>query len=285
MRLSSVIAGATTPSRSPHIARDCAAVLAMTGAFFVQAAGAQTPPPPRGADKAPEAVRPLLGAWDLEQVGAGRKCTITLGVEDAARGRQLRFPATCRRALPILDDAAAWSMGPDGQPRLDDAQGKAILAFAKGSDGALQGKGPDGKQYWLDPKGYPRAARRPPPSAAEAAATAAQRPTVVDPRRAPAADTLPGRYVMMRQQNREACRIALGTGTGTVTGGRATAAIEGTCQDTGFLIFDPVGWRYEAGRLTLLARKGHSIDLVFEDGQWRKDPAVGATLMLRKLPD
>jgi hypothetical protein len=281
MRPSSVIAGTTTPSRTPRIARDCAAVLAMTGALFVQAAGAQTPPPPRGADKAPEAIRPLLGAWDLEQVGAGRKCTITLGVEDAARGRQLRFPATCRRALPILDDAASWSVGPDGQPRLDDAQGKTILAFAKGSDGALQGKGSDGRQYWLDPKGYPRAARRPPPSAAEAAATAAQRPTVVDVARAPAADSLPGRYAMMRQQNREACRIALGAGPA----GRATVAIEGTCQDTGFLIFDPVGWRYEAGRLTLLARKGHSVDLVFENGQWRKDPAVGATLMLRRLAD
>lgn len=281
MRKPPLVAGTVSAAGRVRPVRHCAAVLAMTGTLLLSLASAQTPPPPRGAEKAPEAIRPLLGAWDLEQVGAGRKCTITLGAEDAPRGRQLRFPATCRRALPILDDAAAWNLTPAGQPRLDDAQGKTILAFAKGSDGALQGKGSDGKQYWLDPKGYPRAARRPPPSAAEAAATAAQRPTVVDPRRAPAADGLPGRYVMMRQQNREACRLALGTGPA----GRATAAIEGTCQDTGFLIFDPAGWRYEAGRLTLIARKGHSVDLVFEGGLWRKDPAVGATLMLRKLPD
>ena len=53
--------------------------------------------------------------------------------------------------------------------------------------------------------------------------------------------------------------------------------------DTGLTIFDPVGWRYAGGRLTLVARRGHGTDLVFENGQWRKDPAVGAPLLMRKL--
>ena len=42
-------------------------------------------------------------------------------------------------------------------------------------------------------------------------------------------------------------------------------------------------WRYATGRLTLVARRGHGTDLVFENGQWRKDPAVGAPLLMRKL--
>jgi hypothetical protein len=283
MRSNPVIASAAKRSRAARPRLDGLIALAATGALFVQApADAQTQPLPRGAEKAPEIIRPLLGAWDLEQVGAARKCTIVLGVEDAAHGRQLRFPATCRRALPVLETAMTWTATPRGLPILNDARGKALIAFEeKGTDAVLHGKGADGNRYLLDPKGYPRAARRPPSSAAETAAVFAQRPTVVDPSRAPAADSLPGRYAMMRQQSREACRIALGAGTA----GRATAAIEGTCQDTGFLIFDPVGWRYEAGRLTLLARKGHSVELVFENGQWRKDPAVGAPLMLRKLAD
>ena len=83
----------------------------------------------------------------------------------------------------------------------------------------------------------------------------------------------------MRQQNREACRLVLNPGTGT--GG--PAAFEGSCQDTGLAIFDPAGWRYAAGRLSLVARKGHTTELVFESGQWRKDPAVGAPLLMRKL--
>ncbi len=246
-------------------------------------ASAQTQPPVRGADKAPDAIRPLLGAWDVEKVGASRKCTITLGVEEVAHGRQLRFPATCRRALPILSAVASWTVTADGKPRLNDALGKPVLVFSEaGAEGGFDGKTADGQTYRLDPKGYPRSARRPPASAAELAATAAQRPTAVDPARAPAADTLPGRYSMMRQPNREACRIVLG-GASATPADRLPAAFEGNCSDTGLTIFDPAGWRYAAGRLSLIARKGHSVDLVFENGQWRKDPAVGAPLLMRKL--
>ncbi len=89
--------------------------LALVGlALWGQAAAAQAPPLPRGADRAPAAIASLLGAWTLEQVGAPRQCTVTLGAEAAGLGRQIRFPATCRRALPILDGVTAWSPTPDG---------------------------------------------------------------------------------------------------------------------------------------------------------------------------
>ncbi|PZO01056.1 MAG: hypothetical protein DCF30_08255 [Hyphomicrobiales bacterium] len=240
---------------------------------------AQTTMPPRGADQAPDSLRPLLGAWDLEAVDQPRRCTIILGAETVAHGRQVRFPATCRRALPVLSDVSTWTVTAKGLPVLADAQGKAVLGFdGTGPTVALQAKAGDGKAYRLDPKSYPRSAK-PPASAAALAAAAAQRPTVVDPGRAPAADTLPGRYTLMRQQNREACRLVLSPGPQP----DAPAAFEGPCTDTGLTIFDPVGWRYSAGRLSLVARKGHSVDLVFENGQWRKDPAVGAPLLLRRL--
>lgn len=255
-------------------------LLAAGCGLWLAAAQAQTAPPPRGAETAPAAVRPLLGAWDLELAGAARSCTVTLGAEDAPHGRQLRFPATCRRALPILAEARSWSLAPAGRPQLHDAQGKVVIAFTEGApEQGFAGKGADGKSYALASKNHPRAARRPPPSAAELRATAARRPTPVDPALAPAAESLPGRYALMRQPGREACRLVLAP----VSGGQASAAFEGPCRDTGLTIFDPVGWRYAGGRLTLVARKGHGVDLVFEDGQWRKDPAVGAPLMMRKL--
>lgn len=245
-------------------------------------ARAQTPPLPRGAETAPAAIRPLLGAWDLEQLGVPRRCTITLGAEPAANGRQVRFPATCHRAVPILGQVASWSLGAGGQPQLDDASGKPVIAFARAKPEAdLEGKGTDGKQYALSAKDHPRAARRPVPNAAEQAATLAARPTVVDPAKAPAPEGLPGLYSVMRQPNREACRLTLSAGADA--SGRAPAAFEGRCGDTGLTIFDPAGWRYAGGRLSLIARRGHSVDLVFENGQWRKDPAVGAPLLMRKL--
>lgn len=251
---------------------------------LVSTAHAQaTPPLPRGADRAPDAVRPVIGAWDFEMVGQPRKCTITFAADEIPNGRQLRYPAICRRALPVLHQVVSWSATPSGLPRLNDALGKPVIEFASaGTEKGLQGKTADGQQYTLDPKGYPRSARRAPSSPAEIASQTAQRPTAIDPSRAPTPETLPGRYAMMRQQNREACKITLSPGP-VAADGRAPAAFEGLCPDTGLTIFDPAGWRYQAGRLTLVARKGHGVDLVFENGQWRKDPAVGAPLLLKKL--
>jgi len=266
-----------------RVAASAVLPLLAAGLLASATAQAQTAPPPHGAERAPDAVRPLLGAWDLEQAGASRSCTVTLGAEDTANGRQLRFPATCRRALPVLNDVAAWSLAPDGRPRLVDAKGEALITFREGTaERGFTGAGTDGKAYELASKNHPRAARRPARSPAELAATAAQRRTVVDPELAPAADTLPGRYAMMRQTGREACRLVLSAGPAGAMG-QAPASFEGSCQDTGLAIFDPAGWRYTAGRLALVARRGHSVELVFEDGQWRKDPAVGAPLLLRKL--
>ncbi len=250
-------------------------------ALWGLAAAAQTAPPPRGADRAPPAISLLLGAWDLELTGAPRRCTVTLGAEETAGGRRLRFPATCRRALPLLADVASWSLGPDGGPRLNDADGKPILAFGQQGPIGFSGRGRDGKDYALNRGPHPRVAPRPAPSPAESAATAAQRPTLVDPARAPAAATLPGLYALMRQQGREACRLRLDAPS--LEGEAAGARLERPCPDTGITIFDPATWRYAGGRLTLVARKGHSVDLVFEAGVWRKDPAVGAPLLLRRL--
>lgn len=241
-------------------------------------AAAQTAPLPRGADNAPDAIRRWLGAWDLALADASRSCTVTLGAEAAGNRRQLRFPATCRRALPVLDAAASWTLNGSGQPQIMDAGGKELIGFQSGTpETGLDGKGSDGKAYKLASRDHPRVAPRSPQNAA---ATTAQRITVVDPATAPTLDSVPGRYVLMRQQNREACRLVLSP---TAADGRQPAAFEGLCPDTGLTIFDPVGWRYAGGRLTLVARRGHGTDLVFENGQWRKDPAVGAPLMMRKL--
>lgn len=242
---------------------------------------AQTAPLPRGAEQAPADVRLFLGAWELGIVDQSRRCTVTLGAEPAGNGRQLRFPATCRRALPLLSQAVSWSLTPAGLPRLNDVAGKALVSFTRASGSApLTGEGTDGQRYDLASGNHPRVARERPQSAAEQRALAAARQTAVDPAQVQPTESLPGRYAMMRQANREACRIALSAGPAE----RSPAAFDGRCDDTGLMIFDPAGWRYVAGRLSLIARKGHSVDFVFENGQWRKDPAVGAPLMLKKLP-
>src|SRR4051794_41844592 len=46
------------------------------------------------------------GAWGMSLDGSYRKCRVTLGPEDLGSARPLRFPAGCRRALPILNATA-----------------------------------------------------------------------------------------------------------------------------------------------------------------------------------
>jgi hypothetical protein len=258
------------------------AALAALALFVASPAGAQTAPLPRGAERAPEALKPFIGAWDIEKLGASRECTVTFGAEISGQGRQLRFPATCRRALPILTSVIAWDVA-DGSPRLLDGHGKAVIVFSEKADPGRRGTGSDGARYGLDPTSYVRAQQLPAPSRAELAATAAARPTAVDPASAPAPGTVPGRYTVMRQAGRDICKLVLSTNP-SANAGASVASFDGLCPDTGLTIFSPVAWRYEAGRLELIARKGHKVELVFEGGQWRKDPAVGAPLMLKKLP-
>jgi hypothetical protein len=267
--------GLISTRKAKGLAALAAGLLLLAGPVFAQGQPAGRPA---------TAPRALAGAWEIEKIGAPRSCTVTFGTEPAAKGWQLRFPATCRRALPILNEAAGWDLGSAGAPRLVDGAGKVLIAFDERSGAAgRRGKGSDGAQYGLDPKGHARVAARPAPSAAELAATAASRRTPVDSAQAPAIESVPGRYAAMRQPGREVCKLSL-TAAPSETAGATVASFEGACTDTGLTIFSPVAWRYVAGRLELIARKGHKVELVFEDGQWRKDPAVGAPLMLKKLP-
>jgi len=104
----------------------------------------------------------------------------------------------------------------------------------------------------------------------------------VDPAKAPPFAVLPGVYVVDRYLEREVCKVSLGAAMLDASGRHEARLLDG-CHDNGLQTFDPVAWRYEAGRLTLQARKGHQVTLISErDGQWRRDPDVGATLMLRK---
>ena len=46
--------------------------------------------------------------WELSLDGSNRKCQIILMTQGAGATQALRFPAGCRRALPILNTTAGW---------------------------------------------------------------------------------------------------------------------------------------------------------------------------------
>jgi hypothetical protein len=252
-------------------ARGLRLLAALLAALATAPAVATSPPTP--ADIASAA-----GAWDLALEGSHRRCRVTLAVEAAGIGRALRFPVGCRRALPILSGASSW-MADKGAIRLLDSQGRAVLHFAPGRDEGSLTAAAGSTTYRLERQDRDVvAARLPPPPA-----PGVPQVTQVDPAKAPPADSVPGLYIVDRYSEREVCRLDLAPRPSAGAGRYEARILEG-CRDGGLALFDPIAWRYEAGRLTLSARRGHEVTLISErKDHWRRDPEVGATLILRKV--
>ncbi len=85
-----------------------------------------------------------------------------------------------------------------------------------------------------------------------------------------------GRYAVLRAGDKDTgCMLTLRPA--------GKAQLAPACRDNGIVIFDPVGWAVERGRLVLTARKGHKTVFDREQGMWRRDAKDGKPLALRPL--
>jgi hypothetical protein len=226
------------------------------------AAAAPDPARPRNAAEA-------AGAWSLSLDGTPRRCVVTLA-GDAAAGQTVRFPAGCRRALPIVGRLARWRLE-DGALRLLDEANAPVLDFAlPETPGPLSAAAASGERYGIAPEGPRAAPPEPPPVIRAALPKPDPRPPATPP-----PEGVSGTYALDRFSEKDTCRLALDVG--------ALRVLDG-CRDLGLTVFDPVSWRYDEGRITLFARRGHSVGLVpFGDGRWRRDPETGTTFVLRRV--
>jgi len=212
-------------------------------------------------------------------------------MEDLGADRALHFPAGCRRALPILNTAFGWGID-KGVIRFLDKDGQPVLTFepqGAGEEGLIA-RTAVGETYLLDPKDQPAQIQR---ASASAASSTSERMVArfmtgpvpaprTDPAKMPPFATVPGIYVVDRDPEREVCRVNLGIAMLEASGRYEARLLDG-CRDNTLRVFDPVAWRYVAGRLTLQARQGDEVMLTLErEGQWRCTPDGGGTLVLRK---
>jgi hypothetical protein len=247
------------------------------------AAAQETPPPsPEGAMPAtlPDTLAGAAGTWDLALAGGQRRCVLTLSADSGPSGRIVRFPAGCRRALPVMAGIAGWLYGEDGL-RLVDTNVRPILTFAREPDGrSLGAASGNGERYSLVPLQI--AAMRP---AGETPPATTASPAAAEPAAAPASPEgpAPGLYALDRATQKDVCRLELAPPDAAAKDQAAVRLLPG-CRDSGITVFDPTTWRFAAGHLTLKARRGHAVNLVsVGDGRWRRDPDVGVTLVLRKV--
>lgn len=257
-----------------RLARIGSVALFLVSAGAARAATAEAPPPS-------PLVSALAGGWDLADGKSGRKCRLTLTDAPVANGYGLGAPPACRTAVPLLVQAAAWTVTAEKRIEFLDAAGKAVLVFdraaAPGSFAASQGG-----SFTLTAVGGTKEAPR---SAAVAAAldsksAAPAEPEKVLPPLSP--DALVGTWGMARERFKPLCSIDLLPAKGKKVGTFA-AKLSGGCIDIGLKVFSPIAWRTDRGRLILIAAKGHEQSFAPDkDGVFGKDPPSGSELYMRK---
>ncbi|MFO1102274.1 MAG: AprI/Inh family metalloprotease inhibitor [Methylocystis sp.] len=92
-----------------------------------------------------------------------------------------------------------------------------------------------------------------------------------------------GRYSILREGDKDTgCMLTLDARVRGRAGLKAQLAP--ACRDNGVVIFDPVGWGIDQGRLVVTARKGHKAHFDKDAaGVWRRDGKEGKALGLRPL--
>ncbi|GLS45476.1 AprI/Inh family metalloprotease inhibitor [Methylobacterium brachythecii] len=288
------------------------------------APAAETPsaPPPAPPMKTlPETLGDAVGTWDMALDGSNRRCELSLSGDSGPNGRLLRFPAGCRRALPVLAEAAGWLFAEKGI-RIVDRNVRPLVSFVPRPDQqSLIGKDEKGGSYSLVPLQTMATLPPPPPPIADESQPSAPGISDVAPSQgipgsqpmlqsgvltkpqpiaradvpapisaAPMNGSPVGTYALDRFNEKDVCRIALESRAIAAKAEReplkdlSPARLLPGCRDSGIATFDPTSWRYASGHLTLKARRGHAINLVrTADGVWRRDPDTGTTLVLRKV--
>ncbi|GJE37957.1 hypothetical protein KHHGKMAE_2021 [Methylobacterium persicinum] len=253
---------------------------------------AASPPPSAPAfpeETLPTKVADVPGTWDLSRDGTTRRCVMTLLRDRGPAGQKVNFPAGCRRALPLMGAVAGWLYS-DEAVRLVDANVRPVLLFKRRPDRRSYVATEQGETYSLVPLdiiGMRPPGSEPPQAEAVVAAPApapdlAQPAALAPPAPQPAARPLvqegapqPGTYALDRFRQQGTCRLGLAEG--------GIVKLLPGCQDEGIEVFNPVRWRFANGRMTLVAKRGHTIELVANgEGNWRRDPEVGTTLVLRR---
>ena len=91
-----------------------------------------------------------------------------------------------------------------------------------------------------------------------------------------------GRYAVLRAEDKDTgCMLTLEQ---RPAAGGFKAQLAPACRDNGLVVFDPVAWSLDHGRLSLVARKGHKAHFDREaGGVWRRDSKEGKALSLRPM--
>lgn len=233
------------------------------------------------------------GGYLLSTEGGARRCMLLLRAIAVPHGHAIGFPLQCRVALPVLGEAAAWTVERDGPSektkiRFLDTKGEALLTFDRpGDKDGLVGKDREGKTYELQPGDGRSLAVRfgAPPAAARQRQSAPTGPST-GPENAGDLRLMTetaGRYDFLRGPERPTgcvLTLALPAGAG------AAATLAPACPDRGITFFAPERWSIAGNTLWLLNGRGQKISFSqSRRGSWEKSAGQGEPLLMQRRQD
>ncbi len=232
-------------------------VIALGFGLFVTNALAQAPqtPPPAGGPPPSDAMRNLVGTWELSNPDRDRKCQLTFKLDPAPPGRAVQLSQTCAAAFPDLRAIAAWQMGSDDALKLVDAKG-TVLSELNEVEAGMYETMPSHTHYFLQ----------------TLAAINKERIT----------DDLFGEWQFTRGTAKVVCQMTF-ENTARDTDSFALTVKSGC--DPIITRFAPVGWRLDRGQLVMLAANGQSWR--FEENEeavWSRVPAMRPPMVMNRPP-
>ncbi len=196
--------------------------------------------PGRGLAQTPQsdAVKAMLGAWELSNADRDKICMITFRPESAPGGRKLDFDKACAEVFALTKGVTAWTLGANDTLRFVDAKGKAVLEVSEVESGMFEGERAGEGLYFLQNL---------------AAASAAARP----------AEQMSGDWAVMREADKPICIITFSK----TAAGDGTLKLKPGCDAT-VAAFNPSSWHMERGELVMSAARG---------GVWRFEESDAVT--------
>lgn len=202
-----------------------------------------------------EAVKGMIGGWEMSNADRDRTCIITFKLDAAGPGRALELDKNCTATFPNLKEVAAWTIGKDDALRLIDARGRLVIEFNEVENGLFESAHSSDSLYFLQTV-----------AAAEG--------------REHTPDRMFGRWAFAYANRRPICHIELAN-TAADTESFALQVAPGC--DALVAGFGPKSWRMDRGQLVLLSTSGEAWR--FEEGDpatWRRIPEGRQPLLLTR---
>jgi hypothetical protein len=222
-------------------------------------------------------IRAAAGLWDLSLANTDRRCAITLGMVSSVTEQPLRFPAPCRKALPVLAEASYWKLASGRRLVLLGREARPLLVFDAGpQDTVLWASAVTGESYRLEPRQKSLAMARPVSgdvivtgasqiaSAPSASASSEAKPSTAAPLAAPVLpaylrpSVVPGFYSVDRGIQRNICYLELMAGVPDI-GRLAKVRVIDSCRDERLSRLKPLSWTLEQNELVLAGQEGDSL--------------------------